>query len=579
MVTVRGRALVFGDDTRSFLAILRSLGRKRIAVHAAPTNFRSPALASRYLSAVHRIPPYFGDGTAWCAALTGLLRRESFDLVIPCDERSILPIALYRQSFADLSRMALPDRHALEVFFDKAKTRDLAASCAVPVAPGRRIVAGDSGPGLVAEFGLPLVLKPCRSFRLEALYSRAGVAICLDEKEVTQALADIANVPTLAEGHFAGAGAGVSILASRGRVLQAFQHRRARERGGAGFYRVSEPLAPDLTAAVERMAAATAFTGVAMFEFKVASPSGRWILLEVNARPWGSMPLPVALGVDFPFRWYQLLVEGEETPSVEYRAGVYGRNLIPDAHQILAEARELRSTPLAMIRYLGMAGSEYGRILTGREHLDVLVSDDPAPGLVELRHQAKAALSHLLRWLPGGRRLAGRRDRRLVRRIMAGYGNGRATLVMLCQGNICRSPVAAELLRRRLGAHVPDLIVVSAGMLPREGACSPQAAVEAARRHDIDLAGHRSAYLSDQCAGEAALLVVFDRRNMEDLRTRSPELVRKTVMLGSFLDRNGARCAIPDPDGGDLATFEWTYAAVAAAVKGLAAAIDESGPA
>lgn len=575
----RGRALVFGDDTRSFLTIVRSLGRKRIAVHAAPANFRSPALASRYLRTVHRIPPYFGDGNAWREALTGLLRREPFDLVIPCDERSILPIALHRQSFANLARIALPDREALDVLFDKAKTRALAASLDVPVAPGRRIVPGEDARTLIAELGLPLVLKPCSSFRLESLHSRAQVEICTDETQLARALARIADLPTLAEGLFAGRGVGVSILASRGAVLQAFQHRRARERGGAGFYRVSEPLAPELLAAVERMTAAIAFTGVAMFEFKVASPSGRWILLEVNARPWGSMPLPVALGVDFPFRWYRLLVDGEETPAVAYRAGVFGRNLMPDARQVLDEARDLRARPFAMIRHLGLAAGEYGRLLIGREHLDVLVADDPAPGLRELQHEAEAAVSRWLPHLPGVRLLAGRRDRRLLRRIMAGRRNGRASLVMLCQGNICRSPLAAALLRRQLGERVPNLAVLSAGMLPREAARSPQAAVEAARRHGIDLAGHRSAYLSDERADEAALLIVFDQRNLDDLRARNPRLIRKAVMLGSFLDRKGTRCTIPDPDGGDLATFERTYATIAAAVKGIAAAIDESGPA
>ena len=51
------------------------------------------------------------------------------------------------------------------------------------------------------------------------------------------------------------------------------------------------------------------YTGVAMFEFK-RNDSGGWILLEVNARPWGSMPLPLSLGVDFPYRWYRLLTAG-----------------------------------------------------------------------------------------------------------------------------------------------------------------------------------------------------------------------------------------------------------------------------
>ena len=40
----RGKALVMGDATRGFLATVRSLGRKGIEVHAAPFDFRAPAL-------------------------------------------------------------------------------------------------------------------------------------------------------------------------------------------------------------------------------------------------------------------------------------------------------------------------------------------------------------------------------------------------------------------------------------------------------------------------------------------------------------------------------------------------------
>ncbi|MGH7107470.1 MAG: hypothetical protein ACREFT_13305, partial [Acetobacteraceae bacterium] len=388
-------------------------------------------------------------------------------------------------------------------------------------------------------------------------------------------LAEIGDVPLLAERYFPGRGAGVSILASAGRVLQAFQHSRARERGGAGFYRVSRPLAPDLLVAVERMMAAISFTGIAMFEFKVTTPCGSWILLEVNARPWGSMPLAVALGVDFPLRWYRLLVGGEETPSIAYRTGVFGRNLMPDARQILAAARDRKSSWLAIIRQLAAASGEFRRLLSGRERLDVLVCDDPGPGLLEFRMEAKGAASRALKRLPGAGLLLSLTDRRLVRNVMAKSRGTEATVVVLCRGNICRSPLAAELLRRDLSTARPALVVVSAGMLPRQGAQSPQAAVLAAQGLGVDLTPHRSEYVSDEVAEGATLIVAFDRRNIDDLRARNPALLAKAVMLGSFLD-GSSRGEIRDPDGADIATFERTYATIQAGVRRLASVINAS---
>src|SRR5262249_13389558 len=68
-----GKARVLGDDTRSFLAVVRSLGRQGISVHAAPADFRSYALRSRYIAAVHDVPPWMGDGTEWLSSMQSLL--------------------------------------------------------------------------------------------------------------------------------------------------------------------------------------------------------------------------------------------------------------------------------------------------------------------------------------------------------------------------------------------------------------------------------------------------------------------------------------------------------------------------
>ena len=67
--------LLFGDDTRSFLATVRSLGRQGVPVHVAPYSLSAPALRSRYIRKVHRIPYYLGDGAAWTAAVRDVVRE------------------------------------------------------------------------------------------------------------------------------------------------------------------------------------------------------------------------------------------------------------------------------------------------------------------------------------------------------------------------------------------------------------------------------------------------------------------------------------------------------------------------
>ncbi len=558
-----GKALVLGDDTRSFLATVRSLGRRGVAVHAAPANFRSPTLRSRYITAVHDLPPWMGDGAAWLGAMEALLRAERFDLVIPCNETTMLPLQRHRVQLEPLTRLAIPDDHEIAVLFDKHATRELARQVGVPVAAGRLVRPDDTAASVLAEFGAPVMVKPRRSYALETLGSRGKARVVRDADALAKALREAAPEETLLEQFFVGQGVGVSLLASKGRVLQAFEHHRVRELAGASFYRISAPLTPELTRACEAIVAAVPYTGVAMFEFK-RNESGGWILLEVNARPWGSMPLPLALGVDFPYRWYRLLTAGEETPAVEYRTGVYGRNLMPDLYASRAEAAGLRLGPVRTAWFMAGRGVELLRVVTGREVHDVLVRDDPRPGLAELQEAGAGMWQRLARSLPGAAARRRQWARAQVARAIRDSA-GRPRVLFVCQGNICRSPFAAAVLRARLGDQ--DAISVgSAGMMPQPDRPTPTFGLQAAAAFGIDLTAHRSVWLTREAAEAAALLVVFDETNRVAVFDRYPDLTVPVIRL----DELGQPGEIADPVDGGPEDFQRCYKRIAAGVAELA---------
>ena len=310
------KVLILGDDTRSFLAIVRSLGRRGITVHAAPSNFRSPSLRSRYIARVHDLPPWIGDGRHWLTATEGLLRAERYNLVIPCNERTLLPLQRCRAILSQVARLAIPEDREIAVLFDKHETRELAKRVGVTVAAGRLTGPNESAEDVVAEYGTPVVVKPRFSYSLETLAARSKVHILDEPVQLQRYLSQCAPAETLLEKYFAGQGVGISVLVNKGRLLQAFEHRRVREVHGASFYRYSAPPTEALLRACELITSELRYTGIAMFEFK-RNPAWEWVLLEINARPWGSMPLPLALGVDFPYRWYRLLVAGEEAPAID----------------------------------------------------------------------------------------------------------------------------------------------------------------------------------------------------------------------------------------------------------------------
>jgi len=379
------RVLVIGDDMRIFLAVVRSLGRAGKEVHAAPFNWHSPALRSKYISKVHHFPRYSDDPTAWLASVLDVLRAHSFHLVVPCCDRAILPLHIHRQEFAE-HRIAIPNPMEMSLLFDKECTRQLCADLGIPVVAGARVSSDNTARELAGRFGLPLVLKPRKSYWIDRLDSSDKVSIVESEPELQKLLSALQEPSRyLVEAYFEGVGVGVSILAQNGKILHAFQHRRLREgRGGSSSYRVSEPVNEELHRACEKICEHTNLTGVCMFEFRWNPRTHNWVLLETNARFWGSSPLPVSLGVDFPRYLYDLLVHQVQHPPERYPVGIRGRNLVLDGFNLFSGVLNLRRGEIGnwIVEFAGFLAQPILWV-SGLERSDSFVRDDLRPALWE----------------------------------------------------------------------------------------------------------------------------------------------------------------------------------------------------
>jgi len=121
-----------------------------------------------------------------------------------------------------------------------------------------------------------------------------------------------------------------------------------------------------------------------MFEFRFNLANQKWVLLETNARFWGSSSLPLSLGVDFPRYLYDLLVHQRRHAPIQYAVGVTSRNVVLDGLNLFASLRHLRPRQiLPWIADFANYISQPVRWLTGRERSDTFVRDDLAPALWE----------------------------------------------------------------------------------------------------------------------------------------------------------------------------------------------------
>src|SRR5262245_48947004 len=128
-----GKVLVLGQEDRAFLAVVRSLGRRGLEVHVGWCPTDAVALRSRYVTQSHAIPRYARDDGAWLAALTALCEREQFDLVIPTNDTTIMPLQAHRRELEPHARLYLPSDEAYAICFDKGVTHDFAQAHDVPV--------------------------------------------------------------------------------------------------------------------------------------------------------------------------------------------------------------------------------------------------------------------------------------------------------------------------------------------------------------------------------------------------------------------------------------------------------------
>ena len=123
------------------------------------------------------------------------------------------------------------------------------------------------------------------------------------------------------------------------------------------------------------------------------------------------------------------------------------------------------------------------------------------------------------------------------------------TVLIVCTGNLCRSPMVEGLLRARL---MRDPMrhhwkVVSAGTQAGQGLTASVYAVEEMAERGIDLCGHSSRSVSEELVEEADLVLALTRHHAEALAAAFPRHARKVRLLSQMV---GQQYDVCDPYGG-----------------------------
>jgi len=132
-------------------------------------------------------------------------------------------------------------------------------------------------------------------------------------------------------------------------------------------------------------------------------------------------------------------------------------------------------------------------------------------------------------------------------------------ILLVCTGNICRSPLAAALMQRTVQERGVDGIEVSsAGTGAWDGAPASEGAYLVGLEQGLDLSGHRARLLTRDLVEQSDLILTMARHH----RARVDELggEGRVFVLGEYAGRSGEAAEVSDPFGGDLQVYRDTCA-------------------
>jgi predicted ATP-grasp superfamily ATP-dependent carboligase len=391
------KIIVTDGNTRAALAITRALGRENCEVIVGAEKHPCLASESRFCAGEITYPDPLRDYAGFLHYFRGILDDIKPDVLLPVTDVTTMIAAEHKDSLKKYCAIPFPDYEAVQRAADKSGVMKLAKQLDIPVP--RTLYVNDireaqEAVSSCSSIGYPVVIKPSRSrVRTGNVWKSHGVKYADDEGQLRRILRGLNNeggFPVLLQERIIGDGVGLFLLMDAGATIAAFAHRRLREKppsGGVSVLRESMPIQPQLKEYSERLLKALNWQGIAMVEFKQDRKSGRFMLMEINGRFWGSLQLAIDAGVNFPVLLTMSAMGEKIAPVHDYRIGVKSRWFWGDVDALLSRlfksAKELQLPPGHPGRLKTLF--QFLKLKEKNTRYEVLDMDDIKPWLYETR--------------------------------------------------------------------------------------------------------------------------------------------------------------------------------------------------
>ncbi|OPY37226.1 MAG: carbamoyl phosphate synthase-like protein [Methanoregula sp. PtaU1.Bin006] len=314
------------------------------------------------------------------------VKNERYDVVLSLGGEGMLALSKHRDLFLPYVKIPLVDHDILIKASYKTETLKFALKNHIPCPETFFVNDADDIKKIIDELAFPVIIKPSRSAGAKGLeYISKSEDLIRSFEKANKIYGEMLIQELIPPG---GGAFGFEGLFNKQSELRAgFVHQRLREfpiTGGSSTFRISVDN-PEIEELGARLLKKMGWYGLAMVEFKVDPRDNIPKLMEINPRFWGSLPLSISSGVDFPFLLCNLAIDGDIPPITEYKKGVKARALFYEDFKYLLAVMKGLDTPWGY--------HSPGRLETLREFCrffekdciyDNLSWEDPVPGILKI---------------------------------------------------------------------------------------------------------------------------------------------------------------------------------------------------
>jgi hypothetical protein len=306
-------------QARSTLAVVRALAQGGYLPAVTYSNRFSLAAASQYCGRRIPVPLLEENGQGYTKAVAAELDRGDYLTVLATSDRALLALGA-------------PVRHLI----DKALLIDSAARAQIPVPPTIPFSSPSALRAAASRLPYPAVVKPqMSSLRPLKVGSPAELAN-----------AQIPDVSVVVQPHIDQPLWGMAGVVWEGRMVAAVNYRCLRTIVDFGMTCAAQTTTPNEQMEPKLLDLMHGYQGI--FQAQFAGP----FLLDINPRPYGSLPLAVKAGANLPAIYCDLL-QGESIDGpIVARPGVWYRWIEGDLRHVASRLRRGKMGPLKALHTL-----------------------------------------------------------------------------------------------------------------------------------------------------------------------------------------------------------------------------------